>query len=205
MKEKIIEFYVNKFNYLTSFDETDVSFLPPIIRRRLSNLDKAVISLLNKTICENTQNIVFSSRFGEEERLLKIIEQYTIEKEVSPNTFSGSVHNYPVGFFLLNSKKPIPYNALSAAENTISSGILSTIISNFENVTFCYCDIYNDNLFAFAFSISKNKSSKEKYKLIIKNNKSKNDTFENYVEFFKGNLKNINADIFSIEKVENEN
>lgn len=200
MKDNFIEFYVNKFNYLKSAEPIDISFLSPIIRRRLSKLDKGVISLLEKTICENTQNIVFSSQTGELERLLKIIEQYTTEKEVSPNTFSGSVHNYPVGFFLLNNKKSIPYNAISAGDNSISAGITAAVISKYNNVLFCYCDIYEETLYAFAISINKKDHNGKKYRFSIKNNNI-NSNFDDYIELFSEKKDILISDIFTIERI----
>lgn len=203
MKDNFIEFYVNKFNFLNAPDEIDVSFLSPIIRRRLSKLDKGVISLLNKTVSEEIQNIVFSSQTGELERLLKIIEQYTFNKEVSPNTFSGSVHNYSVGFFLLNNKKTIPYNAISAGDNSISSGIMASIISKYSNILYCYCDIFKDKLYAFCISIDKEQKTGDKYKLILKNNNKINNTFNDYIELFLEKKEILNSDIFTIERIKN--
>ena len=199
MKEKFIEFYVNKFNQIKPAEVIDVGFLPMIIKRRLSRIDKGVVYLLNKTISENTKNLVFSSQTGEFDRLIKIIEQYTSEKEVSPNTFSGSVHNYPAGIFLLNYTKTIPYTALSAGNNSISAGIEAAVISK-ENTMFCYADVYNDELIAFAFDITKTGTHKDKYKFIIRNNTKKNDSYKNYIEFFSGKRNKIDSDIFSIEK-----
>ena len=179
-----------------------MSFLPPVVRRRLSKLDKGVIFLLNKTVDENTKNVIFSSQTGELERLLKLIEQYTSEKEVSPNTFSGSVHNYPVGFFLLNNKKAVPYNALSAGDKSISAGITATVCDKFDDTAFCYCDIYDGEIFAFSVSVNKLKNG-TKYRLIQKNNTERNDSFDDYIKLFLKEITVLNSDIFTIERAEN--
>lgn len=202
MKSNFIEFYVNKFNFINNIDDADVSFLSPIVRRRLGGLDKGVILLLNRTKDDNVQNIVFASRSGEFERLIKIIAQYTENNEVSPNIFTGSVHNYPVGFFLMNEKKTIPYTALSAVENSISAGIMSAVVSKFDNNLFCYADIINCELIAFALYISKNHSeNSQKYRLIIRHNESHNDDYKAYKELFGGLRLEVNSKIFSVEKV----
>ena len=107
MKEILLEFYVNKYNYLKNSNEIDLSFIPPIMRRRMSIVDKYILSVLNNIYSDNIENIVFSSQYGEVERLIKLINQYTENKEVSPNAFSCSVHNYSEGFFLLNKQKSI--------------------------------------------------------------------------------------------------
>ena len=202
MKDNFIEFNINRFNYIKSKELPNLDFLTPIIRRRLNKHDKAILYLLNKTVGETTKNIIFSSQTGELERLLKIIEQYSTEQEVSPNTFSGSVHNYPVGFFIINSKKSIPYNAVSAGENSISAGILATICDKYRDTVFCYCDIFNDEIFAFAISVNKFKIGKE-FRLLLKNNSIKNDSFENYIKLFSEEISKLNSDIFTIERVKN--
>ena len=202
MKDNFIEFNINRFNYIKSKELPNLDFLTPIIRRRLNKHDKAILYLLNKTVGETTKNIIFSSQTGELERLLKIIEQYSTEQEVSPNTFSGSVHNYPVGFFIINSKKSIPYNAVSAGDNSISAGILATICDKYKDTVFCYCDIFNDEIFAFAISVNKFKIGK-KYRLLLKNNSIKNDSFENYIKLFSEEISKLNSDIFTIERVKN--
>ena len=56
MKDNTIEFYVNNFVFLKSVEDADVSFLPPLIRRRLSKLDKCVLYVLKHTYNDNIQN-----------------------------------------------------------------------------------------------------------------------------------------------------
>ena len=105
MKTNFLKFYADKFKFFDDVDALDLSDIPPIIRRRMSKLDKMTFSALEGVFTDSVQNVVYSSQFGEVDRLLKIIDQYTECDEVSPNTFSGSVHNYPVSFFLLNNKR----------------------------------------------------------------------------------------------------
>ena len=65
MKESNLECYVNKFNYVNDIDGLDLSFIPPIVRRRMSVLDKITLSNLNSVYSDNIENIVFSSQYGE--------------------------------------------------------------------------------------------------------------------------------------------
>ena len=206
MNEKVIEFYISKFNYVEETAQADIAFIPPLMRRRLSSIDKAAISVMEKTFDESIQFVVFSSQHGEAERLFKLISQYSTEKEVSPNIFSGSVHNYPIGFFLLNKKKPIPYNALAACENSISNGLLTALISDYDNILFCYSDFVNDNSFAFAININKNKKKDSiKYKLTYEKNTNTIDEFSNFIKLFKGETNIIKTSLFSIERcIEND-
>ena len=201
MNEKVLEFYVSKFDYVEETSQADINFIPALMRRRLSSIDKAAISVMEKTFEDNVEYIVFSSQYGEAERLFKLISQYSTEKEVSPNIFSGSVHNYPIGFFLLNKKKPIPYNAVAACENSISNGLLTALISNYDNILFCYSDYINDNSFAFSVNIYKKpKVNSVKYKLIFEQNDNIKDMFENFINFFTGKSNILKASLYRIER-----
>ena len=140
--------FIKKFCYTKT---ADVNFLPPLIRRKLSNLDKYALTAMDKVYSEDVEEIIFASRLGESDRLNKIISQYKEMNEVSPTQFSASVHNYPVGFFTLYKKINIPYFALSAGEKTFQNGFLEAVISNYNDVMF----VYAENDFAVSCIISK--------------------------------------------------
>jgi hypothetical protein len=203
MKDILLEFYVNKFNFLTDSNEINIDFIPQILRRRLSNIDKCALYMLNQTYSNDVQNIVFSSQYGEVERLNKLIGQYTKDKEVSPNTFSGSVHNYSEGFFLLNKKNPVPYTAISAGENSISMGFLTAILSNYNNILFCYSDYFdNEHSKTFAVNLAKKNTSQAiKYQIKMKQNTAIEDEFDGYVKLFCGDIKSLNTSTYTIERV----
>ena len=201
MKENFIEFYVNKFSYLKTLEDVEISFIPPILRRRMSKFDKGILTVLNRVLSDDIENIVFSSQYGEVERLLKLIGQYSKDNEVSPNVFSGSVHNFSLGFYLLNVQKTIPYNALSACEKSLSTGFLSSVIANYDNNLFCYGDISEDNFVSMAINLSKTcKKDSSKYILRPSINENLSDNFEYYIELFTGNKKSIKTPLFTIEK-----
>ncbi len=126
---------------INSENEIDVSFLPPLVRRRLSLLDKAVLTTMNKVYDEEVEEIVFSSEWGEFARLDKLIEQYQTLDEVSPAQFSASVHNFPVSFFTMNKKLNIPYHALSAGKDSFQAGFIKSIISK-KRVLYTYADVF---------------------------------------------------------------
>ena len=202
MKENILEFYVNKFYHLNSLDSADVTFIPPILKRKTSSVDKAALTVMNKTYDDNIQNIVFSSQFGEVERLLKIIDQYTLDKEVSPNIFSSSVHNYTVGFFLFNIKKTIPYTALSATDASISAGLTTSAISKYDNTLYCFCDVNDNKVMAFSVNISKKRNENAlKFRLTLKDNKNLKDDFNDFVKLFKGEIKELETPSIKLERI----
>ena len=203
MKENLLEFYLNKFYFSKNFDNLDISFVPPILRRKTTNFDKMVLSGLNKIFSNDVENVVFSSRYGEFERLLKIIEQYSLNNEISPNVFSSSVHNYPVGFFLFNIKKPIPYTALSGMSDSFSSGLISSIVSKYDNIIYCYCDILEDKPVAIFMNISKNqKENPIKYNLEIQNNENIKDDFDLFESFLNNEKKSYTSPMFKIERID---
>lgn len=140
MKKDI--FYIRKYHYIKSEAELDLSSIAPLQRRRLSLADKIAFTVMDKVFDENIEEIVFASRYGEFARLKTIIEQYSEIGEVSPAQFSGSVHNYLAGFFTLEKKSNIPYYATASAENTLSAGLIKSVLSFRNNILFCYADEY---------------------------------------------------------------
>lgn len=204
MKENNIEFYVRNFEYLINPENVDLDFIPPLARRRMSIIDKAVLSVMNKCMSEDIEYIVFSSAHGQCERLFRIIEQYSSLKEVSPALFSGSVHNYSVGLFLLNSQNSIPYNAICSGGNSISAGILASLISNYNNVLFCYADYACDNLVSFALNISKIPIKYPKYSINTNKKLYLKDNFTDYINLFNKNDKSLQTDIYKIERLKND-
>lgn len=202
MKESSITFYVEKFRYIDFLQDADVSFLPPILRRRLSSIDKCTLSLLHEVYSEEIQNLVFSSKYGEVDRLNKIIAQYTEAGEVSPNTFAGSVHNYPAGFFLLNAKKSIPYTAISSNKQPITSGILTSVISQYDKILFCYSDIFEDDCKSLALRISKSPAKAAlKYQISFNESETIGDELKSCVSLFNGDIDLLTTPLFKIERV----
>lgn len=190
------------FSFLSSVEDVKLEFLSPILKRRLSKLDKVTVSTLNDIFNEKVENIIFSSHNGEYERLIKIISQYKELNEVSPNTFSGSVHNYPIGFFLLNKQKSIPYTALSFESGDISSGILAAISSNYSNNIFCYSDILDDGFVSMGFYFSKKKIENSiQYKITLKKNKVKEPSFSKYVALFENKAALIETPNYTLERI----
>lgn len=141
----VLKFYIKKFVSKTA-EDTDVSFLPPMARRKLSALDKTALCVMEECLksCEHDKQnikIVFASQYGELDRLKKLVAQYSQENEVSPATFSASVHNSAVGQFSLLKKITKSYNSVSAEEDTFSAGLTEAVITAKDcDVLYCYCD-----------------------------------------------------------------
>ncbi len=131
-------FYINKFSKKNS--KAYLSSIPPLMRRKLGSTDRLALDSMLEVFEEGAEEIVFSSRFGEIDRLKTIISQYQEFDEVSPAQFSASVHNYAAGFFTLYKKLNIPYFALSSGENSISAGLVKSVISKNSRLLFVYAD-----------------------------------------------------------------
>lgn len=138
-----MEFCIKKY-CIKSLSDVDLSFLAPMARRKLSELDKIALCIMNECLsCAEDKNIkiVFASQYGEVGRLKKLVGQYSEENEVSPATFSASVHNSAVGQFSLINKITKSYNSISAEEFTFEAGLIEAILSaKNEEVLFCFCD-----------------------------------------------------------------
>lgn len=201
---KSIEFYVNKIKYIEGAENADVSFVPLLQRRKMSLLDRVTISTLNYCYTEDIQYIVFASKTGQIERLLKIIEQYKTGEQTSPMVFTGSVHNYSLSFFLMNEQKSIPYTAVSSGENSFFMGFIASLISNFSNVLFVYSDIENEKYVSICINISKkNKCNSDKF-LLTKVDNSDICTFcKEFYELFSGKLNILKTNKYEIERIDN--
>ena len=115
MKEIIFD--IKNFSYLTG-ELPDVSFIPMMTRRKLDNFGRAALCTLYKVFENSEVALVFSSCFGDFERVKKLTTQLKEEGEVSPAGFSASVHNASVGLFSILEKIKTGYNAISAGEKS---------------------------------------------------------------------------------------
>lgn len=132
-------FNIEKSCIITESD-IDVSFLPMLVRRKLSQLDKIIFSVLDKLYDEKIDNIILSSRYGEFDRLNEIISQYQTDNMVSPIKFSASVHNYAPAAFSQMKKITDSYNAISAGDESLEAGICTAIIQPDTRTCLCYAD-----------------------------------------------------------------
>lgn len=178
------DFYIKQYSYLQNEEDFDIKNIPPIMRRKLSPLDKAAFSTLNKLDFANAEKFIYSSEQGEISRLQNIINQYKETNEVSPAHFSASVHNYFIGFFTLFNKLNISYNAISSGKNSISAGLIDAITSKENNILFCYAD-FADGIKSISCYISNDKISdgiKCSYTQDI--SESTNCEFKSFIDFF---------------------
>ena len=103
----------------------DVSFVPPMERRRLTGVERAALSVVRKVYPEGEEvPVVFASRWGEIGTTVKLMRQCHDDGEMSPVGFSASVHNAAPGAFSLLMKNRAPYTAIAARGRSREMGWL---------------------------------------------------------------------------------
>lgn len=120
--------YLNNPMVYDGMECIGLSFIPVSLRRRLSQIEKIALHLLNDSAPQQGEfRCVFASRWGEWQRTAKLILQVCDEEEMSPWGFSTSVHNATVGLFSLIRKNKESYTTVAANERTLEMGILEAL------------------------------------------------------------------------------
>lgn len=108
-------------------DTPDVSFVEPMLRRRLSSLAK--MSLRVAQDCAEgipSLRFVFSSRHGDLTRTTAMLNDLADDEPLSPTTFSLSVLNASAGLFSILRGDATASTAISAAESSFGFGLLES-------------------------------------------------------------------------------
>ena len=113
-------------------ENIDISFIPISLRRRLSQIEKIALYLLNGSAVQQKDfRCVFASHWGEWQRTARLILQVCDEEEMSPWGFSTSVHNATIGLFSLIRKNKESYTTIAADERTLEMGILEALMTQY--------------------------------------------------------------------------
>ena len=105
----------------------DVSFVPPLERRRLTGVERAALSTAWQVKGECAVPVVFASRWGEIGVTAKLMRQFHEDREMSPAGFSASVHNAAPGAFSLLTRNHAPYTAVAARDRSLECGLLEAL------------------------------------------------------------------------------
>lgn len=196
MKE--VFFDIKKFSYVTG-DEIDVSFIPMMLRRKLNKFGRAGLYTLYGAYEGGSPNLVFSSCYGDFERVVKLITQRKEDGEVSPAGFSSSVHNATVGLFSLLEGLKTSYNSISAGEKSVAAGFLESLLSG--KSIFCYAESFGG---VKSVSVLTSPSNRGKF-LLCENSKNLpvQDSFEDLIAFLEGKTDAFVSDLYMVKKNEN--
>lgn len=109
----------------------DVSFVPPLSRRRLTGVERAALHAARAVYPDSPQKegipVVFASRWGEIGTTIDLMRQFHADREMSPAGFSVSVHNAAPGAFSLFTRDKAGYTAVAARGNTLYAGFLEAL------------------------------------------------------------------------------
>lgn len=124
MKRRV---YIESFAVLSPGTAPDVSFVPPLVRRRLSPLQKLFFALAKEVERAPSNLVVFASRDGEDTLTRRTVEDFQADGSVSPHRFSSSVYNAAPGLWSVFTKNRAPYTSVAAGEDTIECGIIELL------------------------------------------------------------------------------
>lgn len=128
----------------------DVSFVPPLERRRLTGVERAALSVAWKVRNGREIPVVFASRWGEIGVTVKLMKQFHADGEMSPAGFSASVHNAAPGAFSLLTGNHAPYTAIAARERSLEAGLLEALALGREAI-FVFAEEATPDLYAPRF------------------------------------------------------
>ena len=174
-----LEFYIKKIACSTG-ENLDLSQIPMMMRRKLSPAGKIALSTILQCFDGEDVRLVYASRYGELERVVKLIKQEHEENEISPAGFSFSVHNSTIGLFSLINNLHSSYNSIAAGEESFSAGLLDAVM-NKEKTLFCFAESV-DRFESISMLID---FEQGEHVRIVPN--CKNLPSNNFNEFLKGN------------------
>lgn len=106
-------------------ESTNLSFIAPLLRRRLSPLAKCALHVANTCAREvPSVSFVFASRHGELQRTVELLGNLAHDEELSPTLFSLSVLNSAAGIFSIAHNDHAPATAIAAGSESFGYGLL---------------------------------------------------------------------------------
>jgi hypothetical protein len=105
--------------------DPDVSFVKPLLRRRLSPLSRMAFHVASACLPEGQAPFcIFCSRYGEYARAFEILNALETGEAVSPNAFSLSVHNTVSSLFSIARGDRTHSTAIAAGGSTLEAGFV---------------------------------------------------------------------------------
>lgn len=108
--------------------QPDVSVIPAMLRRRLSAVGRAALSVIIPMIeTHGAMPLVYVSRHGDLSRTLGILEDMARNEPLSPTAFSLSVHNAIAGLFSIHQGMTTNITAISGGSCELVPALLETL------------------------------------------------------------------------------
>lgn len=105
----------------------DISHLPPIARRRLSQLTKMVLHVGHRLMEGNSIKTILCSQFGEITQQHHITQGILEKGEVRPSNFSLSVFNTPLSLLSIHENNQESNIVLLGGESGLVNGLTSAL------------------------------------------------------------------------------
>lgn len=184
----------------------DVSFVPPLERRRLTGVERAALSVAWQVKTDSELPVVFASRWGEIGVTLKLMNQFHADGEMSPAGFSASVHNAAPGAFSLLTKNHAPYTAIAARDRSLEAGLLETFAMRREAI-FVYAEEATPEFYrpefgepqpACAVALRVAESLEAPFTLDFRHADLPPGTFEDFVAFLEGRTASFSTSDLSL-------
>ena len=107
------------------FSEPACSFVPTMLRRRLSRLSRMALEVCHQALGNPRHEVhyaVFCSRHGEIHRTLTLLSSLAGKEDLSPAFFAQSVHNTASGMFGICFQSTIPTTTIAATRHIAEAG-----------------------------------------------------------------------------------
>lgn len=106
-------------------EKPDVSFVEPMLRRRLSPLARIALCAAHRC-AGNLPSVrfVYASRHGELDRTLELLQSLASNEPLSPTTFGLSVLNASAGLYSILRGDQAPATAIAAGPETFTFGLI---------------------------------------------------------------------------------
>lgn len=161
----------------------DISHLPPIARRRLSQLSKMVLHVGHHLLGNEEIPTILCSQYGEINQQYKITKGILIDGEVRPSNFSLSVFNTPLSLLSIHEKNHKSNSVLLGGASGLVNGLVAGLSrlnsSSDSRVLLIFADEslpeeyrilekVEPKAYAFGLVLSKSNSSSDKIQFQIK-------------------------------------
>lgn len=110
--------------------QPDLRFMPPLQRRRCDQLSRMMLDVAHRASSDAAAAAlpcVFASRHGSICTTAELLEQLAVDAQISPASFSHSVHNTQVGLFSIFASNRRPSMSVAAAHDTFAHGFLEAV------------------------------------------------------------------------------
>ena len=108
--------------------QPDVSVIPAMLRRRLSVVGRAALSVIIPLMeTHGAMPLVYVSRHGDLNRTLGLLEDLARAEPLSPTAFSLSVHNAIAGLFSIHRGLTANITAMSGGTHELIPALLETL------------------------------------------------------------------------------